>query len=138
MASQAKKTLRNRPRLPASVKVRTLSELTRDLTAAGLDPSRIEERAILLAKARGAKRKRNEDDDMEVDEEMENNESGEDGMEVDDEETTPHKRAKTNSGAVVAKNRRAPRSNRQLAGMRDDAVRFYPFILLRSCYESYH
>ena len=41
-------------------------------------------------------------------------------MDVDDDEepTSAKKRAKTNSGAVVAK--RAPRANRQAAGLRDE------------------
>ena len=49
--------------------------------------------------------------------------SGDEGdwMDVDDEAGAPTKRAKANSGAVVAKGRQ-PRSNRQLAGMRDEAV----------------
>ncbi|KAI0032700.1 P-loop containing nucleoside triphosphate hydrolase protein [Vararia minispora EC-137] len=118
MASQAKKTLKNRPRLPASTKVRTLSELTRDMTAVGLDPSRIEQRAIILAKAAGAKRKRDEDESMGMDDEMGEYSGDDDGMNVDEE--SPSKRAKANSGAVVAKNKRKPRSNRQLAGLRDD------------------
>jgi nucleolar GTP-binding protein len=123
MVSQAKKTLKNRPKLPASVKVRTLSELTRDMTAAGLDPSRIEERAILLAKARGAKRKRDEGEGMDVDGEADTEGWEDEGMEVDGEERTLNKRAKANTGTVMARNKREPRSNRQLAGMRDDAVR---------------
>jgi len=44
----------------------------------------------------------------------------EETMEVDGEEDTPRKRAKANSGAVIAR-MRAPRSNRQLAGLRDEA-----------------
>ena len=43
-----------------------------------------------------------------------------DAMDVDDDEepTSAKKRAKTNSGAVVAK--RTPRANRQAAGLRDE------------------
>jgi len=43
-----------------------------------------------------------------------------DWMDVDDEDT-PNKRAKGDAGRVVAIHSRAPRTNRQLAGMRDDA-----------------
>ena len=43
-------------------------------------------------------------------------------MDVDGDDMTPQKRVKANSGAVVAKGKREPRSNRQLAGLRDDAV----------------
>ena len=39
-----------------------------------------------------------------------------------DEEAAPSKRTKANSGAAIAKTGRAPRSNRQFAGMRDEAV----------------
>lgn len=110
--------------------------MTSDLTAAGLDTSRLEERAIMLAKVKSAqgKRKRGETEDgMDVDMDGDGDEApklmgveGEgDWMDVDGEqESAPRKRVKTNSGGVVAK--REPRSNRQLAGFRDDAVRFFP------------
>ena len=120
LKSQEKKRLKSTARLPASAKVRTISELARDLTAAGHDPSRIEERAALLAKARGAKRKRADDEDEGMD--VDGASTGSDAemdVDVDDEEpTSAKKRAKTNSGAVVAK--RAPRANRQAAGLRDE------------------
>ena len=99
------------------------------MTNAGLDPSRIQERAEMLAKVQGAKRKRIADEDEDV--EMDDDEGGEDGddaggsdkgMEVDDDddESSPTKRVKTNSGGVI--NKRAPRSNRHTAGMRDEGV----------------
>jgi hypothetical protein len=95
------------------------------MTKAGLDPSRIQERAEMLAKVQGAKRKRNaddEDEDVEMDDEDEDEDgSGSDKvMDVDDDESSPAKRVKTNSGGVI--NKRAPRSNRQAAGMRDEGV----------------
>ena len=49
-------------------------------------------------------------------------EAEEEWMDVDGEEAPGLKKARTNSGAVVAKGARHPRSNRQLAGMRDEAV----------------
>lgn len=58
---------------------------------------------------------------MEVDEAEEDWEDESDGMDVDGEERVSAKRAKANSGAVVTKNRQ-PKTNRQLAGMRDQAV----------------
>ena len=105
--------------------------MTTELTKAGLDPSRIQERAEMLAKIQGAKRKRNADDDDDEEEEEEDVEMDDDddndgangsdkGMDVDDDESAPTKRVKTNSGGVI--NKRAPRSNRQVAGMRDDGV----------------
>lgn len=73
------------------------------------------------------KRRRDEDDEdgegMEVDGEGEGGEG--EWMDVDGEDdATPKKRRKSNLGtvAIAAKGRREPRSNRQLAGMRDDAV----------------
>ncbi|KAF8655611.1 hypothetical protein AX16_002993 [Volvariella volvacea WC 439] len=116
-AQATKKSMKNGARLPRTAGLRTLSELSSEMTKAGLDPSRIEERAKMLAKVQGAKRKRDDDDD------------GEGGMDVDGEEDWTdadaegdrRKKSKTNSGEVVFAGKRAPRSNRQLAGMRDEA-----------------
>ncbi|KAH0589703.1 putative nucleolar GTP-binding protein 1 [Termitomyces sp. J132] len=115
-----KKSKRNQARLPRTAGLRTLSELTTELTKAGLDPSRIQERAAILAKIQGAKRKRDADEDVDMndDEDMEGN-GDDDQMDVDGEEV-PKKRAKDNSGAVMAVNRRAPKSDRRLAGLRDE------------------
>lgn len=129
LISQAtKKGMKNRAALPRTAGLRTLSELTTEMTKAGLDPSRIQERAEILAKVAGAKRKRmrEEEAEMDVDEEMGDGEEGEDGwMDVDGEEAPKLKSAKANSGGAVAKGARHPRSNRQLAGMRDEAVRVF-------------
>ena len=60
--------MKNRAALPRTAGLRTLSELASEMTKAGLDPSRIQERAEILAKVAGAKRKRlREDDDAEMD-----------------------------------------------------------------------
>lgn len=96
------------------------------MTAAGLDPSRIVERATVLAKVHGAKRKRAAAEmDVNMDEGMDGG-SGEDGegewMDVDGEDS-PKKRAKGVSGGVVPANRRAARTDRRYAGLRDEAVR---------------
>ena len=122
-----KKSKKNQSRLPRTAGLRTLSELTTEMTKAGLDPSRIQERAEMLAKVQGAKRKRNADgDDGDEDVEMDDDDNDVDdnasgtGMDVDDDESSPTKRVKTNSGGVI--NKRAPRSNRQAAGMRDEGV----------------
>jgi len=93
------------------------------MTKAGLDPSRIQERAQMLAKIQGAKRKRDagDDEDVEMDDDDDDDDSGSaNGMDLDDDESAPGptKRVKTNSGGVI--NKRAPRSNRQTAGMRDE------------------
>jgi len=131
LEAQSKKKIKNKARLPRTAGLRTITDLTADLTKAGLDPSRIQERATMIAKMRGAARKRSRDEDddgMDVDDnnnEAEDNDGEEaDTMAIDgeweDDEDTPRKRGKANSGAVIAR-KRAPHSNRQLAGFRDDA-----------------
>ncbi|GLB45009.1 hypothetical protein LshimejAT787_1900870 [Lyophyllum shimeji] len=124
MQSQSlKKSKKHQARLPRTAGLRTISELTTELTKAGYDPSRIQERATMLAKIQGAKRKRDEDAEMDVDEaEGSGEEAGEGWMDVDgEEEGKPTKRVKGNSGTVVAVNRRAPKTDRMVAGMRDEA-----------------
>lgn len=119
-SQNVKKAMKNQSRLPRTAGLRTLSELTTELKKAGYDPSSIEARAGIIAKAQGAKRKRAEAD-MDVDMEDGDGDASEgeegDWMDVDGEEQTPNKRVKSNSGAVVAKHPRAPKSNRQFAGM---------------------
>lgn len=116
-----KKAGKHRAPLPRTAGLRTLNELTSQMTKAGLNPSRIQDRANALAQVAGEKRKRQREEEeaqMDVDEE-----AGEgDWMDVDDEGASPNKRVKGNSGAVVAKDVREPKSNRQFAGMRDQAV----------------
>ena len=96
---------------------------------AGLDPSKIRERALLLEEQNAKRKRKWEEDKMDVDDGAGIATDGDsDWMDVDEEEggdNAPRKRAKANSGAVVAYGR-GPRRNRQLAGMRDDAVSF-PF-----------
>ena len=143
MEAQRKKKIKNKARLPRTAGLRTLSDLTTDLTKAGIDPSRVQERAVMIAKVRAAGRKRKHDEDgMDVD--GDGNGDGEDGdnwvsdgdgedetmMDVDGDEGTRHKRGKANSGSVISHQKRTPRSNRQLAGMRDEAV--------RCCYTQHH
>ena len=123
--------MKNKARLPRTAGLRTLTDLTTDLTKAGIDPSRVQERAVMIAKMRAAERKRKRDEDeegMDVDDgddaASQDERQGE-TMEVDvdgEDDGTPRKRSKANSGGVIARTR-APRSNRQLAGMRDEAVR---------------
>jgi nucleolar GTP-binding protein len=77
----------------------------------------------MLAKMQGAKRKRRlEDEDMDVEEA---GDGDGDWMDVDGEGETPRKRAKMSSGAVVAAGKRVPRTNRELAGLKDAAVSGY-------------
>lgn len=116
-----KKSKKNQSRMPRSVTTRTLSDLTDGLTQAGLDPSRIQERAEMLAKVAGAKRKRYEDAQMDVDEDDEDEDDDEE-MDVDGDVAPKLKRTKANTGKVAAVSRRAPKTDRRFAGMRDDAV----------------
>ncbi|VDB84898.1 unnamed protein product [Peniophora sp. CBMAI 1063] len=125
LQSQEKKRLKSTARLPASAKVRTISELARDLTRAGHDPSRIEERAAVLAKARGAKRKRSpsSDDRMDVDgAEFALDADADMDVDQDGEPTSATKRSKTNSGRALSTSttKRAPKTDRQAAGLRDE------------------
>lgn len=58
---------------------------------------------------------------MEMDYEDEGDwEDGE--MDVDEDESAPRKKKRTEGGAVAITNKRVPRSNRQLAGLRDADV----------------
>jgi nucleolar GTP-binding protein len=93
---------------------------------AGLDPSRIRERALLLEEQNAKRKRKWEEDKMDVDDGAGIATDGDsEWMDVDEEggDNAPRKRAKANSGAVVAYGRE-PRRNRQLAGMRVDAVSF--------------
>ncbi len=138
--------MKNKARLPRTAGLRTLTDLTSDLTKAGIDPSRVQERAVMIAKMRAAGRKRKRDEDgMDVD----GDDHGEDGdnwvsegedetmMNVDGDEGEDgvrHKRGKANSGAVIALRKRVPRSNRQLAGLRDESVGLrYIHLPFRGC-----
>lgn len=122
--------MKHNARLPRTAGLRTLSELSASLKNAGLDPSKIEQRAVLIAKARGLERKRKRDEDMDVDEEGVSEElegegeGGGDWMDVDGEEgddgRSPQKRRRSNTGtAVTSTGKHAPRTNRQTAGLRD-------------------
>ncbi|PSS06535.1 hypothetical protein PHLCEN_2v3665 [Hermanssonia centrifuga] len=116
-----KKAMKNSAKLPRTVGLRTLSELTSEMTKAGLNPSRIQERAEMLAKVHGAKRKRQrEEEDAEMDVDGNGEEAEGEWMDVD-EDATPNKRTKGNSGKSIAKGRHEPKTNRQFAGFRDEA-----------------
>jgi nucleolar GTP-binding protein len=137
----------NRALIPRSKLVnRQFDDMTKELRMAGIDPSKLEERAKVLALARdvafkssGEKRKRGGDDDMEV--EDEGDESGviegasgskwadeadsEEDMEVDGKMSA--KKRKTIAGRAViaasgrttAHGKRHPTKNRSTLGMRD-------------------
>ena len=123
LVNAQKNKLQNRPVIPRTSQHRTLSEMTRKLTEAGYDPTRIEERARVLAKARGLvgeSRKRDADDMEEVDDEDAwSADEGDDSMEVDGGERSA-KRSKT---SIVPKGKRTPATNRETAGLGSMVVR---------------
>ena len=121
IAQSTKKNSKNAARLPRTAGLRTITELTDELTKAGYDPSRIQERAAVLAKIQGAQRKRQreEDEEMEMDDEEGSDAwSDDDAMDVDAGSRKVVKKQKTVSGGVVSK--REPRSDRSMAGFKNE------------------
>ncbi|WFD42860.1 Nucleolar GTP-binding protein 1 [Malassezia psittaci] len=87
--AQSKKSLHGRAQLPRKLQHRTLSQMTETMRAAGIDPSNIEMRAELLAKAKGLVGKRKsrndqEDDDVSMDEDDEASYPSSDAMSVEE------------------------------------------------------
>ncbi|KAH8927135.1 NOG1-domain-containing protein [Atractiella rhizophila] len=137
LLNQSKDKKQNRAIIPRTKQTRTLDEMTSKLREAGYDPSNLEERAKLIAKAKGLvdgegkKRKRNDEDGedgMDVDQEGDGDdgwgstdEESEKGMDVDGESKRSAKRQKGNKGTVVHKGKRVPGKNRAVAGMSTDA-----------------
>ncbi|KAF8633800.1 hypothetical protein AX15_001242 [Amanita polypyramis BW_CC] len=120
-----KKAQKNKARMPRTASLRTLSELSEGMKKAGLDPTSIEQRAILLVRQleqqQLSKRKREEDTDMDYDSVGDNEDWEGEGDEMDvDEEDSPRKKKRTESGAVAVTRKRMPNNNRQLAGLRDE------------------
>lgn len=121
--SHVKKNMKNRPVMPRTAGLTTVSQMAQTLTKAGIDPSRVLERAQVLAKARATERKRKreeEENEMELDEQAE---GGDDWMDVDDD-AQPRKRQKTEGGTVALgpHGKRQPKSDRATIGMRDASV----------------
>lgn len=143
LAQSSKKGTKNTARLPRTAGLRTLSELTGELTAAGYDPSKIQERAEMLAKIQGAKRKRErEEDEARMDEDSQSDEDEDGGFEDEDGDVEMGggrekvvKKVKTNSGGVV--NKRVPASDRQMTGLRDQGVRSVFYSCSSSCTDTH-
>ncbi|GAA5884841.1 hypothetical protein JCM6882_007117 [Rhodosporidiobolus microsporus] len=125
LKNQDKGKAQNRPIIPRKDQTRTLSDMTDRLKEAGYDASSLEERATLLAKARGLMGRKRSAGDMDLDEDEEGDEAwgseGEDdeGMEVD-EEGQANKKRRTGKTSLVSKGKRVPESNRATAGLRDE------------------
>jgi nucleolar GTP-binding protein len=113
-AQASKKMLRNKARLPRTAGLRTLSEMSQKMTEAGLDPSRIEERARVLARARAVKKSYLErGNDMDIDDD--DDDAILDGMEVDGTQTAGSRKHSTVK----------PRTDRRLAGLRNAEVTIF-------------
>ena len=112
----------NNDKLSEEIRARaaTMSTAIQGILNIDRQPSDAEVRAL------AAKMQREEDEaamDVDIDDDAEMDGDGEgDWMDVDGVEAPKLKKAKANSGATIAKGARHPRSNRQLAGMRDEAV----------------
>lgn len=124
-----------RPIIPRPDRRLKMSDMASDLRKAGLDPSKIEERAAVIAKARKlaasatmanekkAKRKADEAMDVDSDDGDAWEDEEEEGMDVDEGAGSAKKKRKGGKGEVVAvDDRRRPGKNRQLDGMRPAQV----------------
>ncbi|GAA5998192.1 putative GTPase NOG1 [Rhodotorula paludigena] len=118
LKNSEKHKLQNRPIIPRKDQSRTLSEMTDKLREAGYDASTLEDRATMLAKARGLldrKRRAGDDDEDEMDEDEEAFGS-DDEMDVEDDQQAVKKRRTSSSTGVVARGK-LPRTNRATAGL---------------------
>lgn len=119
-----KHKLQNRPMIPRPAQTRTLTDMTEKLKAAGYDPSTLEERAMLLAKAKGMMGQKRGAGEMELDGEEDGEDAwgsaGEDDeeMEIEGGEGAATKKRRT-STSIVSKGKRTPGTDRQVAGLKD-------------------
>jgi hypothetical protein len=129
LKNQEKNKHQNKAVIPRKDQTRTLSEMTARLKESGYDPSSLEERATMLAKARGlVGRKRGaEDDDDEMDEDEDfggfgSEDDDEEGMEVEEDGSrqASKKRRTSTSGSIVPRGKRVPTSNRATANIGGD------------------
>ncbi|GAA5924882.1 putative GTPase NOG1 [Sporobolomyces koalae] len=133
-----KHKLQNRPIIPRPAQTRTLTDMTEKLKAAGYDPSTLEERATLLAKARGLVGQKRGAGDMD-DDEFEGGAADawgsddDDEMDVEDGEGAATKKRRT-STSIVAKGKRTPGTDRQVAGLKD-AEQAAKAVRLRELYQ---
>ncbi|KPV76956.1 uncharacterized protein RHOBADRAFT_31374 [Rhodotorula graminis WP1] len=114
-----KHKMQNRPTIPRPDKTRTLSDMTQKLKEAGYDATTLEERATMLAKARGLldRKRRADSDDDEMDEDAVD--MGSDAEEMDvDEGAQASKKRRTGATSIVPRGKRIPRSDRSTAGLK--------------------
>lgn len=125
MLNFQKNKLQNRPTIPRTVQHRTLSDMTAKLAEAGYDPSNLEERARVLAKARGLTTKRSAGE-MEVDDDEADGEAAwGDEEEMDVEEGGRSGKKQKTSTSIVPKGKRVPGKDRQVAGLGSAEVRLF-------------
>lgn len=128
LKNQEKNKHQNKAVIPRKDQTRTLSEMTARLKESGYDPSSLEERATMLAKARGlVGRKRGAEDEDEMDEDEEfggfgSDDDDEEGMEVEEDGSrqASKKRRTSTSGSIVPRGKRVPTSNRATANIGGD------------------
>ncbi|KDE03465.1 nucleolar GTP-binding protein 1 [Microbotryum lychnidis-dioicae p1A1 Lamole] len=137
LLNQQKDKLQNRPIIPRTVQRRTLSEMTSKLSEAGYDATNLEERAKMLAKARGLIGRKREAGEMDIDEFNGGADDGEgDWVEADEsmDHDGPRKRSKTGTKSIVPSGKRLPTKDRQVAGLRD-AEQAAKAVRLRQLYQ---
>ncbi|GAA5902066.1 putative GTPase NOG1 [Sporobolomyces salmoneus] len=136
LKNQDKHKLQNRPIIPRPAQTRTLTDMTEKLKAAGYDPSTLEERAMLLAKAKGLGSKRGAGE-MDLDDEEEGGEAwgsdDDEEMDVEEGQGAATKKRRT-STSIVAKGKRTPGTDRQVAGLKD-AEQAAKAVRLRELYQ---
>lgn len=136
LKNQDKHKLQNRPIIPRPAQTRTLTDMTEKLKAAGYDPSTLEERAMLLAKAKGLGLKRGAGE-MDLDDEEAGegwgSDDDEEEMDVEDGQGAATKKRRT-STSIVAKGKRTPGTDRQVAGLKD-AEQAAKAVRLRELYQ---
>ncbi|GAA5870985.1 hypothetical protein JCM16303_001651 [Sporobolomyces ruberrimus] len=128
-----KHKLQNRPMIPRPAQTRTLTDMTEKLKAAGYDPSTLEERATLLAKAKGLGMKRGAGE-MDLDEDEEGEFGSDDEEEMDVEGSGAASKKRRTSTSIVAKGKRTPGTDRQVAGLKD-AEQAAKAVRLRELYQ---
>jgi nucleolar GTP-binding protein len=140
----------NRSAIPRpQLNTRTMDAMAQDLRKAGIDPSKLEERAKMLALARGvqlksktAGEKRKRAADGEDDEEMEieegessmagasasmwadaSDDEGDGSMEIDGASSSKKRRSLSGKAVAANNGKRVPTKNRATLGMRDETQR---------------
>ncbi|KAK4049403.1 Nucleolar GTP-binding protein 1 [Microbotryomycetes sp. JL201] len=121
MLNQEKNKLQNKAIIPRTAQRRNLSEVTSKLSAAGYDTTNLEERAKLLAKARGLVGKKRGSGEMDVDddEDVEADwQDADDSMDVEDGgDGSARKKQRTSATSIVPKGKRVPTKNRAMDGL---------------------